>query len=89
MRANGIPKERTTWLSTSARYGSTPTATMTSAGSIVTARRRKSGIRRPMKPCMTTCPAIVPTLEEDRPEASRATPNSTSALPPRYVPRPS
>ena len=33
-----------------------------------------------MKPCITTCPAIVPMLEDERPEASSATPKSTSAL---------
>ena len=32
-----------------------------------------------MKPCITTWPAIVPTLEEERPEASSATPNMTAA----------
>ena len=54
MSAKGIPNESTTWLSTSAREASTPSAMMTSAGAIVIARRRKSGIRRRMKPCITT-----------------------------------
>ena len=67
-----MPNESTTWLSTSARVGSTPIASTTSAGSIVTTRRTKSGIWRRMKPCMTTWPAIVPTLDDDRPEASSA-----------------
>jgi len=33
-----------------------------------------------MKPCMTTWPAIVPTEEEAKPEASRATPKTVAAL---------
>ena len=73
--ANGIPNESTTWLSTSARDGSTPIAMISSAGAIVIARRSSSGMRRAMKPCITTWPAIVPTLEDESPEASRATPN--------------
>ena len=34
-----------------------------------------------MKPCITTCPAIVPTEEEAKPEASRAMPKTVAALP--------
>ncbi len=52
--ANGIPKERTTWLNTSVREGSTPMAITISAGSIVTARRTKRGIFQLTKPCITT-----------------------------------
>ena len=55
--ANGMPNESTTWETTSASVASTPTASRTSAGAIVTSRRRKSGMRRSMKPCITTCPA--------------------------------
>ena len=33
-----------------------------------------------MNPCITTCPAIVPTEEEAKPEASRATPKIVAAL---------
>ena len=47
--------------------GLTPIARMISDGAIVIARRRKSGIRRLMKPCITTWPANVPTLELERP----------------------
>ena len=83
MSANGIPNDSTTWLMTSARVGSTPIAMTMSAGTIVTKRLRKSGIRRLMNPCITTCPARVPTLEDESPEASRAIPNNTPALPPR------
>ena len=82
MSANGIPNDSTTWLRTSAFDGLTPIAMITSAGTIVIVRRSVSGIWRRMKPCITTCPAIVPTLDEERPEASRATPNMIAALEP-------
>ena len=52
--AKGIPNESTTWLSTRADVAFTPTAMTISAGAIVIVRRRNSGIRRWMKPCMTT-----------------------------------
>ena len=74
-----MPKERATWLTTSAREGSTPAAMMTSAGTMVIARRTKIGIRRRMKPCITTCPASVPTLDDDSPDASRAIPKNVPA----------
>src|SRR5918911_1030697 len=57
--ANGIPNDSTTWLITSVREGSTPQPTTTSAGSIVTTRRTATGIRRRMKPCITTWPESV------------------------------
>ena len=41
--ANGIPKERTTWLRTSARDASMPSAMITSAGTIVTAGAGRAG----------------------------------------------
>src|ERR1700749_1138128 len=78
-RAKGMPKERTTWLPTRASVGSRPIASTSSAGARVIARRRKSGIWRSMKPCITTCPAIVPTEEEAKPEASRAMPKTVAA----------
>ena len=37
--ANGMPKDSTTWLMTSARVGSSPMASTISAGAIVIARR--------------------------------------------------
>ena len=37
--ANGMPNDSTTWLSTSARVGSSPIASTMSAGAIVTRRR--------------------------------------------------
>ena len=55
--ANGMPNDSTTCEITSVVAGSTPIASTTSAGAIVIARRRKSGIRRLMKPCITTWPA--------------------------------
>ena len=55
-----------------------PIASTSSAGARVTARRTKSGMRRRMKPCITTWPAIVPTEEEAKPEASRAMPKTVA-----------
>ncbi len=77
--ANGMPKDRNTWLSTSARVGLKPTASRTRAGSMVMARRRKTGIRRCRKPSITTWPDIVPTQEDAMPETSSATPNTVPA----------
>ena len=39
-------------------------------------------MRRSMKPCITTWPAYVPTLELDSPDASSATANASAAPPP-------
>src|SRR5919199_1542707 len=80
--ANGMPKDSTTWEMTSVEDGSSPRASTTSAGAMVIARRRNSLIRRSMKPCMTTWPANVPTLELDSPEASSATAKASAAPPP-------
>ena len=68
--AKGRPKLSTTWLRTSVRVGSRPIPITISAGSIVTKRRSQTGICRCRKPCMMTCPAIVPTVEDESPEAS-------------------
>ena len=86
--ANGIPNDSTTWLSTSAPVGLTPTARITSAGTIVTARRTKTGIRTLMKPAITTWPANVPTLDDEAPDASSATANASAAPPPTSWPSP-
>ncbi len=83
--ANGMPKDSTTWLITSAREGLTPSPSTISAGAIVIARRRTSGIVRSMKPCITTWPAYVPTLELARPDASSASANASAAPPPTRV----
>ena len=39
-------------------------------------------MRKPTKPCMIICPAIVPTAELDRPEASSAVRNAPAAAGP-------
>jgi hypothetical protein len=52
-----MPKESTTWLSTSTLVGLIPTARTASAGIIVTARRSIRGIWTLMKPAITTWPA--------------------------------
>lgn len=82
IRAKGMPKESTTWLMTRARLGFTPTARTPRAGAIVTSRRRKSGMRRLMNPCIITCPLIVPTEELEKPLASKATPKRVAERPP-------
>src|SRR5262249_40874201 len=87
--ATGIPNESPTWLRTRASVGLNPSARTSSAGASVIARRTKIGIRRRMKPCITTCPAIVPTDEEANPEAIRATPKIVAAPPDTRVWRPS
>ncbi len=51
-------------------------ARIVGAGSIVMRRRRDSGMRRLMKPCMTSCPLMVPTEELEKPEASKANPKT-------------
>ena len=56
-KANGMPKDSTTWLSTSASVGFIPAAMMISAGIIVSPRRTMSGMRRLTKPAITTWPA--------------------------------
>src|SRR6266851_2769325 len=88
IKANGIPNDSTTWLSTSARVGSSPTPITISAGAIVIARRRNNGIWRWMNPCITNWPASVPTDEEDRPEARRPSPKNMSEPFPSWTPRP-
>src|SRR3954470_3535197 len=80
--ANGMPNDSTTCESTSVSVVLTPLASTISAGSMVIARRRKSGMRKLMKPCITTWPANVPTLELDSPEASSATVKASAAPPP-------
>ena len=72
--ANGIPNDSTTWLSTRTSAGLIATPSTISAGVMVIARRKNTGIRRRRKPCMTTWPAIVPTDEEEMPDASSAMP---------------
>ncbi len=47
----------------------TPIATTINAGTMVTVRRTHTGMRKPTKPCMIICPAMVPTTELEMPEA--------------------
>ena len=49
---------------------------------MVTARRRKTGMRRRRKPSITTWPDMVPTQEEATPETSSATPKTVPACAP-------
>ena len=67
---------------TSVRDGSTPIPITTNAGSIVTARRTKIGIRRRTNPCITTWPDSVPTAELDSPEKRSASAKSALEAPP-------
>ena len=83
MTAKGRPKLSTTWLMTSVRVGSRPMTITTSDGTMVARRRIQEGIRRWRKPCMMTWPAMVPTEEEERPEARSDTPNTQLAAFPR------
>ncbi len=48
-------------------------------GIIVIERRNHIGIVKLTKPCITTCPAIVPTTVDDRPDATNEIPNKIEA----------
>lgn len=52
--------------------GLTPKAMIIKAGAIVTNLRILMGILKPMKPFIMVCPAMVPTAEEDKPDANKA-----------------
>ncbi|MNP33170.1 hypothetical protein D3C76_1263920 [compost metagenome] len=43
------------------------------------ARRNQSGMVKRTKPCITTCPARVPTTVEEMPDATRERPNRVAA----------
>ena len=81
-RANGIPKESSTWLITRVLVGLAPIPMTTSAGIIVTPRRTTIGTERRRKPCITTWPASVPTAELESPEKSSESAKSVPALAP-------
>ena len=49
---------------------------------MVTSRRTASGIRKWTKSCMIVCPAMVPTTEEEMPDASRAAMKAPAAATP-------
>ena len=46
---------------------------------MVTRRRTQIGMRKPTKPCMITCPAMVPTAELEMPDAISETRNTPAA----------
>ncbi|MNG06090.1 hypothetical protein D3C84_893120 [compost metagenome] len=54
-------------------------AITTKAGAMVMARRNQSGMVKRTKPCITTCPARVPTTVEEMPDATRERPNRVAA----------
>ena len=60
-----------------------PIAITASAGAIVTSRRSQIGMWRWRKPSMMTCPAIVPTADDDKPAASSDRAKMTLAALPR------
>ena len=74
--AAGRAKLKITWLKTSTMIGSSSRLITAIAGSMVSKRRTMTGILSPTKPSMTTWPAMVPTVEEERPEASNAMPKA-------------
>ena len=82
MTGIGRVKLRTTWLSTNVRVGSRPRAITINVGIIVEIRRIQIGIRKPTNPCMTTCPAMVPTWELEIPDAISEI-RKTAAAPPQ------
>ncbi len=50
---------------------------------MVMSRRSHTGMRKPTKPCMIICPAMVPTTEDDTPEAISDARNTPAAPAPR------
>ena len=80
--AKGSPKLRTTWLRIKTRVGLKPRKMTSNEGAIVTERRIQPGMLWCKNPCMITWPAIVPTDEEESPEASSEMANTQlDALP--------
>ena len=68
---------------TSASVTVTPSATTTKAGAMVMRRRSWIGMRKRMKSCMIACPAMVPTTELEKPEASSDSMKTKAAAPPK------
>ena len=85
--AKGSTSESTTWLATSVRSVSAPAAITISAGIIVISRRTKTDTCQFMKPSTIICPASVPTVDDESPEARSAIPNAAGASGPRSGPR--
>src|SRR5260221_10653653 len=79
----GRAKLRTTWLITKVLVGFKPIAATITAGIIVTTRRTQIGIVKPTNPCIITCPAIVPTVELERPEGNSEIAKTRLAAPPK------
>ena len=78
-----MPNERTTWLITSVRDGSAPSADDDERRRHRHERgARTIGICRRMKPCITTWPASVPTAELESPEKRSAIAKSALDAPP-------
>ena len=46
---------------------------------MVISRRSQIGMRKPTKPCMIICPAMVPTTDEEMPEAISDNRNTPAA----------
>ena len=74
--ARGSAKLSVTWLKTRARIGLIPNPIIIIAGVIVISLLMFIGMFKPIKPFMIVCPAIVPTAEEDKPEAKSAIPKA-------------
>ena len=65
---------------------SAPAAITISAGIIVISRRMKTETCQFMKPSTIICPASVPTVDDESPEARSAIPNAAGASEPRSGP---
>lgn len=68
--AKGRAKLKTTWLNIRAFMGLTPNAIIIKAGVIVINLRILMGIVNPTKPFIMVCSAMVPTAEDDKPDAN-------------------
>ena len=84
--AKGSTSERTTWLATRVCRVSAPAAITISAGIIVISRRMKTETCQFMKPSTIICPASVPTVDEESPDARSAIPNAAGASGPSSGP---
>src|ERR1700679_527760 len=75
---SGRTKLSTTWLRIMTVVALKHSA-MPKAGTMVIRRRTHTGMLRPVKPCMITWPAIVPTTELEMPDAINETRNTPAA----------
>ncbi len=76
MMAAGRMKLKITWLKTNIFIGLSPSKMISIPGNIVINLVALSLIFKPKKPCIIVWPAIVPTAEDDRPEAMSAKPKA-------------